>query len=132
MEKVKYTVDERVFRNDRGELRIGYVTRLVAGEKVDEEKILEKISKATGLGEVKISYILNETANCMMKYLLNGSPVTIPHIGTFRLGLSSEAKVRKTDAGVKAMKMIRINYNPTLKMKKLTDLSNMAFKHVEM
>lgn len=128
MKKVRFTIDERKFRNNRGELRIGYVTRLLPGDRIDRDKFIDQMCKATGMTGPRVEFVLSQASEIMTKHLLNGSLVDMPHIGTFRLGLSSTATVRKQDAGVKAMKYMKVNYNPALKIKKLTDLGNMAFQ----
>lgn len=131
MKAVKYKVNERMFRNNRGELRIGYVTQLKADEKLTSGDVLEILHKRTGIHEPKIEFILMNLQEVLLQGFYQGRPVEVPHIGTFRLGLRSEAKVRKQDAGKKAMMRLIVNFMPHMQIKKRTELNNIKFQEVE-
>lgn len=128
MNKIRYTIDERLFRNDRGQLHLGYVTRLLNSEKIDQNMFLYKLSKATSIAEPKLLFVLHSMTEIMLKNLYNGSPVQVPKLGTFSLSLKSSAVVNKKDAGVKAMQRVSVNYWPDLDIKKQLSLNNLAFK----
>ena len=56
--KIKYKVEERTYRNNMGQLHIGYITRLLVGKKIDETAFAAALGKATNMSvPTKTRYI---------------------------------------------------------------------------
>ena len=83
--KIKYKVEERTYRNNMGQLHIGYITRLLVGKKIDETAFAAALGKATNMSAPKVNYIMMETAEYVMRRLFEGSSVSVPKLGTFKL-----------------------------------------------
>lgn len=128
--KIKYKVEERKFRNNMGQLHIGYVTRLLVGKKIDETTFATALSKATNISAPKVNYIMMETAEYVMRRLFEGSTVSVPKLGTFKLSLKSHAVTLRRQAGVSAMDSININFQPCVEIKKKLQINNLQFKEV--
>lgn len=126
--KIAIKVRERVLRNNKGQLKVCYLTALEPTQKISDEVVLTRLSQRLSLPEPKVNYILSEVMDYIMSNMLQGTPIEVPQIGTFRLGMKSHAVSRKMDAGEKSIDKITINYLPTLKSRKLLDLNNLQFK----
>lgn len=128
--KIKFKVEERKFRNNMGQLHIGYITRLLVGKKIDEDTFVSALGKATGMSVPKVNYIMMETADYVLRRLFEGSSVSIPKVGTFKLSLKSKAVTRRQDAGVPAMESISVNFQPSVEIKNKLQINNLQFKQV--
>lgn len=126
--KIRYSVDERIFRNKQGQLTHGYITRLVSNKKVEGDEVITALSKATGLSEPKCMFVLSELQQLLLRKAYDGRGVVIPKLGTFRLALRSHSVPIRKDAGPKSIDSISLNYLPAVEIKKALDLANLQFK----
>lgn len=126
--KIRYTVDERIFRNNQGQLTHGYITRLVSNKKVEGDEVVTALSKATGLSEPKCLFVLSELQQLVLRKVTDGRGVVVPQLGTFRLALKSHAVSIRKDAGLRSIDAISLNFLPSVDIKKALDLTNLQFK----
>lgn len=129
--KIKFKVEERTYRNNMGQLHIGYITRLLVGKKIDETAFAAALGKATNMSVPKVNYVMMETAEYVMRRLFEGSSVSVPKLGTFKLSLKSHAVIQKRQAGVSAMDSITIKFQPCVEIKRKLQIPNLQFKEVD-
>lgn len=121
-------IRERLLRDNKGRIKCCYITALSPTKKMSADEFLEKLSKRTNLGEVKLQYILEETMQCAVQQLVQGIPVDVPRFGTLRLSIRGKAKSRACDAGEKAIESISLNFLPCTNVRKMFELNNLQFK----
>lgn len=126
--KIRLKIHERILRNNQGKLKCCYLTSLAPAQKITVDESCTKIAERTKMSEPKVHWVLNEVMDYALRQLMQGYIVELPELGTLRLAIKSKAKARHCDAGEKAIESISLNYLPTVKAKKMLELTNLQFK----
>lgn len=125
---IKLKVSERIVRNNRGDLALRYITALAPAEKIDVAASLSQLAKELGITPERAGYALDVVGSMIGKSILEGRPVTLRGLGTFRPGLRSKAATSRSKAGAAAVERVVVNYLPDLQLRRRLAIENLAFR----
>ena len=113
--------------------------RVVITETVGIEQLAKAMQDACTVKRADILAVLSELGPTMRDLIQDSKRVTIPYLGSFKLGIVTEGAAEEDDFTAKNVKSIRVNFQPTThiepngrRVKELTDGCRVAeYKNVE-
>lgn len=101
-----------------------YVTSPVHYNRITSEDLLEAASRNSGINEATIYAGLKAVLNEFENFLMNGHPVQVPLLGSFRVSFNAKGVDTNEEAGAQTVYRRRILFTPTSKLKsKLQSMS---------
>ena len=94
-----------------------YVTSPVQYNRIDSDALMEAAARNSGINEATIYAGLKAVLNEFEKFLMNGHPVQVPLLGTFRVSFNAKGVDTNEEAGAQTIYRRRILFKPATRLK---------------
>lgn len=94
-----------------------YVTSPVRYNRITDDALLEAAARNSGINEATIYAGMKAVLNEFENFLLNGHPVQVPLLGSFRVSFNAKGVDVNEDAGVQTIYRRRILFRPSTRLK---------------
>lgn len=114
---IQYRISRRK-NNIAPTAEMNYILQAVSTGDIDIERLSFEISSESTLSETDVRAVLDSLGRKMMQHLENGKTVSLENIGRFKIGFKSVAQPNISLLRTKEVSKFRINYQPSLKLKR--------------
>lgn len=125
---MKYKLIQKANPRELRSQRKWYVRPVKAGT-VDNRQISNDIVAKSTLTKVAVMYVIENMANEIPRYLMEGYSVSLSDLGTLRLSLSSEGADTPEKCSPESIKNVRVIFTPSPEFKRT--LQNVQYEKTE-
>ena len=114
---IKYRISKRK-NNISSTAETNYMLQAVSTGEIDIERLSYEISTESTLSETDVRAVLDALGRKLKEHLEDGKTVSLENIGRFKIGFKSVAQPNKSLLRTQEVSKFRINYQPSIKLKR--------------